>query len=189
MMNNAKEMDIVMTKWAGMYGTGILAKECEEVLCKRYPRRYIREATKLLDYRDTNVEIDLIKNEDIVAMHDVSDGGVFGALWQILKSIGQGGEIWLEKIPIKQETIEICEFYSLNPYMLQGQGSLLFITYNAKEIIEKLMNKGIISTVIGKTTDHNDRVVMISGKARFLVPPKGDELNRVFGKRGAYYAK
>ena len=38
---------------------------------------------------------------------------------------GVGLEIDLKKIPIRQETIEICEFFDLNPYKLLSGGSLL----------------------------------------------------------------
>ena len=45
------------------------------------------------------------------AMHDVTTGGIFGALWELAEASGVGLEIELKKIPIRQETVEICEFF------------------------------------------------------------------------------
>ena len=44
-------------------------------------------------------------------MHDVTEGGIFGALWEMAEASGVGLEIDLKKIPIRQETVEVCEFF------------------------------------------------------------------------------
>lgn len=43
------------------------------------------------------------------AMHDVTEGGIFGALWEMGAASGVGIVADLDKIPIRQETIELCE--------------------------------------------------------------------------------
>lgn len=47
----------------------------------------------------------------VSAMHDITEGGIFGALWEMAEASGVGLEIDLKKIPVRQETIEICEFF------------------------------------------------------------------------------
>ena len=57
------------------------------------------------------------------AMHDVTEGGIYGALWELAEASGVGLEIDLKAIPIRQETVEVCEQFHLNPYQLISSGS------------------------------------------------------------------
>jgi len=121
------------------------------------------------------------KQEDIsiYAAHDVSNGGVFGALWQILSASNKGGQVEVSSIPIKQEIIEVSEFFEINPYMLNGQGSLLIITDNGDALVEAFNEENINAAVIGRTCEGNNRVVKVGEEERFLVAPKGDMLGEV----------
>ena len=110
------------------------------------------------------------------AMHDVSEGGIFGALWELANSAGVGLEIDLKKIPIRQETIEICEFFDLNPYKMLSGGSLLIAAEDGNEVVRELEKASIPAVVIGKATDSNDRVLISDDERRFLETTQTDEL-------------
>jgi hydrogenase maturation factor len=178
-------MDIVMTKWAGLYGGAILANLKKEELTTRYPKSYIEVAAGYLDNTSLMPELSVLKRiskqEDIsiYAAHDVSNGGVFGALWQILSASNKGGQVEVSSIPIKQEIIEVSEFFEINPYMLNGQGSLLIITDNGDALVEAFNEENINAAVIGRTCEGNNRVVKVGEEERFLVAPKGDMLGEV----------
>lgn len=179
-------MDIVMTKWTGIYGGALLADLKKEELITRYPESYIRKAEDDMEYTSlipelAAMEAAVAENPNcIYAAHDVSNGGLFGALWQLLSACNCGGTISLRQIAMKQEVIEICEFFDLNPYMMNGQGSLLLITKDGDELVKRFQESGVCANVIGKTTKEMDRKVIIGEEERFLVPPKGDALNVVF---------
>lgn len=179
-------MDIVMTKWTGLYGGAILAKLKKDNLTTRYPKSYIEAAEKYMEYTSLMPELEVLEraaaeNPDcIFAAHDVSNGGLFGALWQMLSACNCGAEFLIEKIPMKQEIIEICEYFDINPYMINGQGSLLVVTKDGKGIAEAMKQAGVEANVIGSTTGSKDRKVIVGEEERFLVPPKGDALNAVF---------
>lgn len=179
-------MDIVMTKWTGLYGGAILAGLRKEELRTRYPDSYIKTAAEYRKYTSLRPELAVLKSVIaespgcIFAAHDVSNGGLFGALWQILSACNCGGECFIEKIPMKQEIIEICEYFDINPYMVNGQGSLLLITDDGNNIVEVMGQAGIEANIIGNTTDGSERRIIIGDEKRFLVPPKGDALNVVF---------
>ena len=51
-------------------------------------------------------------------MHDITEGGVFGAFWEMASGAGVGLEVDLKKIPIRQETVEICNYFGVNPYQI-----------------------------------------------------------------------
>ena len=110
------------------------------------------------------------------AMHDVTEGGIFGALWEMAESAGVGLEIELKKIPIKQETVEICEFFGINPYQLISSGAMLMAAEDGNRLVMNLKKAGIAATVIRKATDSNDRVIWNGEERRFLEPPKSDAL-------------
>jgi hydrogenase maturation factor len=171
--------EIVMTKWAGLLGTAILAKEHTEELLTRYNRDFIQNAEDFTALLSIAAEADIGEEAGVKLMHNPSRGGIFAALWEIGVRTGLGLTADLRKIPIKQETIEICEFFDLNPYQLYAAGSLLLVTGKGNELAEKLNDSGIPAVVIGRFTDGNARTIRNQDEERFLEPPKTDELYQV----------
>lgn len=169
-------MDIVATKWVGLEGTSILAKEREEELRTRYAKPFIDNAKVFGQMMSVIPEAAVAIKSGACAMHDVSEGGIFGALWELAESAGVGLEIDLKKIPIRQETVEICEFFDLNPYKILSGGCLLIATNDGNGMVSELEKAGIPATVIGKATDSNDRVLLNAEERRFLETTQTDEL-------------
>ena len=114
---------------------------------------------------------------DVTTMHDIADGGVFAGLWQLAEKNGVGIEVDLKSIPVRQETIEVCEFFDINPYKLRSDGSLLIVTDKPEELIKELAAKDIAATLIGRVTDGHDKVIVASEEERrFLEQPRQDEI-------------
>lgn len=172
-------MDIVITKWIGLEGTSILAKEKKTELLSRFPESFILKAQEFDQMISVVPEAAVAVRSGVSAMHDVTEGGIFGALWEMAESSGVGLEIELKKIPVKQETIEICEFFGINPYELISSGSMLMAAADGNRLVMDLKQAGIASCVIGKATGGNDRVICNEEERRFLEPPKTDELYKV----------
>ena len=172
-------MDIIVTKWIGIEGTAILAKEKEAALRKRYSQPFIDKAKELDRYISVLSEAATAVKSGVGAMHDVTEGGIFGALWELAEASGVGLEIELKKIPLKQETVEICEFFGINPYELISSGVMLMAAKDGNRLVMELAKENISACVIGKVTEGNDRVLLNDGERRFLEPPKSDELYKV----------
>ena len=172
-------MDVIVTKWIGLEGTSIIAKEREAELLTRYPKALVDEAKGFDRYLSVLPEAATAVKSGVSAMHDVTEGGIFGALWEMAESAGVGLEIDLKKIPIRQETVEVCEFFDVNPYELISSGSMLMAASDGNGIVRALEAEGIPAVCIGKVTDGNDRVIVSGEERRFLEPPKTDELYRV----------
>lgn len=170
--------ELVVTKWIGLEGSSILAKEKEELLQKQLPNEIIETAKrfdeKLSVVPDSKVAMEIGAS----AMHDVTEGGIFGALWEMAAASGVGLTVDLKKIPLRQETIEICEVFDINPYMLISSGSLLIGTNHGYQLVQELEQAGIHAAVIGYATEGNDRIVVNGEERRYLEPPKTDELFR-----------
>lgn len=171
--------DIVMTKWAGLEGTAIIAAAKEEELKVRYPLSFIENAKKLIECISVVPDAMVARAVGVTSMHDVTEGGIFGALWEIGAASRVGLEVDLKKILLKQETVEICEFYDINPYMLISSGCMLMITDKGNQLADRLNADGIAAAVIGRITEGNDRVIINEEERRFLEPPKSDELYKV----------
>jgi hydrogenase maturation factor len=172
--------DLVMTKWAGLEGTGIIVQEKREELSARLPQELLDAAEKLGQEISVIPEAAVGVQHGVTAMHDVTEGGIFGALWEMGEASGTGLTVDLEKIPIRQETIEICEFYDINPYMLISSGSMLMATPKGNLLVEQLQEKGIAAAVIGRAVEGHDRIVRSGEEKRFLEPAGSDHLYKIY---------
>lgn len=174
--------DIVVTKWIGMQGTSIIAKERTEELSKRFPAHVIEEAKQMENSLSVLTEAAVAAEFGVCTMHDASEGGIFGALWELAESAGAGLLVDLKKLPVKQETIEICEFFEINPYELISGGCLVMAADNGFDLVSKLEKEQIPAVVVGKITDDNDRVVINEEERRYLERPKTDEIYNALRK-------
>ena len=171
--------DIVITKWIGLEGTSIITKEKEAELLTRYPNDLVETAKNFDQYLSVVPEAAVAVKSGVSAMHDVTEGGIFGALWEMAESSGVGLSIDLKRIPVRQETLEVCEFFGINPYQLISSGSMLMAAEDGNQLVRDLERAGIPAVVVGKATAGNDRVLLNGEEQRFLEPPKTDELYKV----------
>ncbi|MBP3608830.1 MAG: hydrogenase maturation factor [Lachnospiraceae bacterium] len=170
--------DLVMTKSAGLAGAALLAKHYRENLHERYTYAFLEKAAARQPEVSVLPEIKAVKELGVRHMHDVAEGGVFGAVWELCERLHAGVELELKKIPIQQETVEISEYFDINPYQLKGDGALLFLTHDSNAAISKLKAQGIPAVVIGRITDNHDRIVINEEETRFLEPNRVDEYEK-----------
>lgn len=172
--------ELVMTKWAGLEGTAILATEKEEQLTEKYTKDFIANAKEFISHISVVKDARIAKEAGACCMHDVTEGGVYGALWEMASASDLGVEVELRKIPIRQETVEICEFFDLNPYQLISSGCMLIGTKKGNALVAALEKEGIPAAVIGRAIRGNDKVVLYDEERKYLEPPKSDELYKAF---------
>ena len=173
------DLDLVVAGTVGREGAAMLAAEYAKRLEERYAPSYIEAAKHLFDDGSMTAVADILQEKEVVSVHDVREGGIFAALWEMAAAANVGLSIDLKNIPIKQHTIEVCEYFNLNPYMLRSGGTLLLACANGARIVEQLKNAGVEAAVIGQTTAGNDRLIRYDDEARFLEPPKMDEYYKV----------
>ena len=172
-------MDLVVTKWIGLEGTSIIAKDHEEELLTRLPKNLVDTAKGFDKYLSVLPESRVAVEHGVAAMHDITEGGIFGALWEMGEASGVGLDVDLKSIPVKQETIEVCEFFGINPYELTSSGAMLIATNDGNGLVRKLAEAGVASAIIGKSNSSNDKRVISGDEVRFLEPPKADALYSV----------
>jgi len=171
---------IIMTKTAGLEGTGIIAFDLEGELNSTFSREIIEGAKKMVD------DISVVK-EGVVAgkigassMHDVTEGGILGAVWEVSRASKLGCNIYKESIAIAKETVEICKFFDIDPLRLISSGTML-ITIDPrkeKELTQELSKNGVKASVIGEITGEGCFLIEKDEKIE-IEPPESDELYKV----------
>ena len=173
---------IIMTKTAGIEGTGIIAGDYEKELAGILSREEIRHAKELLS------KVSVVK-EGIIAgrvgthgMHDITEGGVLGAIWEMCSIAGAGAHIDARKIPMDPVSEKICAHFGIDILRLISSGSMLIIAAPDKkdEIIRELCQQGVPATEIGKILPKEEGLCIFEdGKAQKIDPPGADELYKV----------
>ena len=172
--------DILVTKWIGIEGTSIIAKEKEKELLEHFSAAFVDTAKGFDQYLSVLPDSRIAVEHGVSAMHDVTEGGIYGALWEVAEASGIGLEIDLKAIPIRQETVEICEYFELNPYYLISSGCMLMTADRGHDLVRKLEAAGIPAAVIGKATDGRARRIWNGGEESYLERPKTDELYKIY---------
>lgn len=175
--------DIVMTKWLGLEGTALIARSSADKLKARYPADIIDDAAGFLDYLSVMPEAATAVKSGASYMQAAREGGIFGGLWELAAKNSVGLVADLKDIPVRQETIEVCEYFDLNPYELMAGGSMLITCQNGGAMVNALADCQIAAAVIGKITKGNDRIIRREDENRFLEPVRGDEIYKYYDKK------
>ena len=168
--------DIVLSKWIGLEGTAALAKDYSKELLTRYPAYLVEEAAGFDQYLSIVEEAAAAVKSDVCAMHDASEGGIFTALWELAERAGVGLTIDLKKLPLRQETVEVCEFCNVNPYELKSGGCLVMTAEDGSGLVMALEAEGIPAVIVGKITDSKDRILINEDEVRYMDRPRTDEI-------------
>ena len=172
---------IVMTKWAGMEAGSILACEKEE-LRDVYPETILMRLRKLGEYLSVRPEAQICAREGADCLVDLSEGGIYAALWRLSVKTRRGLRVDMASIPLLQETIELANYYDIDPYKMRSAGSLLAVTADADALVEALEGSGIPAVKIGELTEDHDKTLINDDEVRYLDLPQTDELHRILDK-------
>ncbi len=168
---------IVMTKWMGLEGTHILAHDIEERLAECLSAEELDEAQSYGKYLSVVKDGLIGRKNGVVYMHDITEGGVFGAVWEAGEAVGKGILLYEDNLPIKEVTQKICDCISIDPKKLISSGSMIMIVNedNLASLVEELELEGIKATVIGEVTENGIKV-RTNGEITPILPPGSDEL-------------
>ena len=169
-------MDVLIAGTVAREGTALLAWAHEEELKKRFPADFVEQAESFGSSISILQAARVAMQCGAAALHDASQGGIFGALWELCEGAGCGLTADLRKIPIRQETIEICEYFGYNPYCLLSGGALLVVAPDGRRVEMELARHGITAAVIVKLRDSHDRILLNGEERRFLDRPAQDEI-------------
>ena len=174
---------IIVTKHLAIEGTVVLAQDFHDKLdLTREENKLIQNLTEKISVQKEGT---LCSKLNIRSMHDITEGGVFGAIAEVTAANKKGAEIYAEKIPYLAVTEKICSKLKLNKHKLLSSGSMLIITSEPETVIGALKKEGIDATIIGMITDDNNAVCVYSDGKKEVISVECDEINKVFGGKNA----
>jgi len=176
--------DIIMTKGPAIETTGILAVIREMELLERYPSSLVEKAKALCKQMTVVKDASIASDVGVHAMHDATEGGVIGGLFEIANASNVGMEIYESSFVYPEEVRMVCEAFNIDPVAAIAEGTLLIAAdpVNSEEILSRLKAAGINASAIGKVTaDPRARIMKrIDGHIDQLEIPKQDPFWPVF---------
>jgi hydrogenase expression/formation protein HypE len=167
---NPDRFHVIMTGWAGMEKTADACREDADILKGRLSRYFLKEAADLIDDMEHSETLSDIIGSLCIDIRKAGDGGIFSSLWDVGAEYSCGIRAFLDKIPIKQITIEVCEILDINPYLAKAGGSLIAVTDKPDEVLKVLYEENVNASDIGRLSDKPDRLVINGQELRNLEP-------------------
>ena len=178
-VKNENSAELLMCGYAGLEGTLRILSESRADLSTRFTDTFLDEAERLEDELVMPGQMLRVFDADgNAAVRQIGSGGILAALWELCEQKEAGFEIDMHRIALKQETVEICEFYRLNPYQMTSVGSFLILTEHADEVLAALEKAGARAVRLGTAGKQNARVIRNGEETRYLDRPAPDELLR-----------
>ena len=185
---------LLMTKTAAIEGTWIAVMEHEDRLKYALSLNDLTEARTFLDrlsvVKDGVLAVSCAPGEHsmnaqgyshsaVHLMHDATEGGIFGASYEMAELSGTGLVLEYDAIPVHPVTKTITDALGLDMMRLISSGSLLIATAEPELVTAKLIDNGISCTPIGLFTDGGFFVKDSFGAMTVLLPPDADELYKL----------
>ncbi len=179
---------IIITKGPAIEASGILATMFPRVLEEKFGSHFIKKAESIF-YKMSVVEDAMtaitvgIRDNGVTAMHDATECGIWGALYEIAQAAGLGVRVEKDNIVVEECVPEICQFFGIDPYASISEGTLIIScrAHKADNIVGALAKKGIQSSIVGELTDASKGMTLVeSGKERRLLHPIVDPFWRAF---------
>jgi HAD superfamily hydrolase (TIGR01509 family) len=157
---------IGMTRWAGLEGTAILLAELGERL---------DEANGLAEQGLSGEWLSVVPEAllaagrpEVTALHDVTEGGVGEALFELGRAAGLSLAIDSEQIPVLPVTRRICSKLGMSPLGLIGSGALLIgCRPDGKERLTRTFaERQLMLTWIGRAVGPGETSCMVPRFAR-----------------------
>ena len=187
---------LLITKTAAIEGSFIAANEHADKLEGKVSPEFIEEAKTYsslisvvkegtilgpLKSLNSNVTFDGFPRSCVNLMHDVTEGGVEGAAFEMADFSKTGVTLDQRLVPFTDCSKVICEALGLDPFRLISSGALMIASSEPDKVIEALAAEGIKATVIGEFTEPEcgARTIGLDGKIRQMPAPSADEIYKI----------
>jgi len=179
---------IIITKGPAIEASGIFATMFPKLLEEKFGADFAKRAESIF-YKMSVVEDAMtaitvgVRDNGVTSMHDATECGIWGALYEVAQAAGLGVRIEKEKIVIEDCILDICQLFNIDPYASISEGTLLITcrAYKVEKIVDALAKKGICSSIVGELTDAKKGMVLVEGgKEKKLLHPIVDPFWRAF---------
>lgn len=179
---------IIITKGPAIEAAGIFSAMFPQLLEKEFGADFRKRAEgifyKMSVVEDAMTAITVgVRENGITAMHDATECGIWGGLYELAEAAGLGVRVEQEKIVVEDCIPEICDYFKIDPYASISEGTLIAACrpHKADEVVETLTGKGIKSSIVGEFTGPEKGMVLIKdGKEGKLEHPIVDPFWNAF---------
>lgn len=170
---------IIITKKLCLEGTSILVNDFYDKCKKVLTEEEINIAKSYVESISVVKEGKIAGDHRANSMHDITEGGALGALWEMAKASNVGFKVYKEKMPISNITKKLCDEFGIDPLKFISSGSMVITAENGEELVKKMAESGIEATIIGCITE--EKGILVDKQIEIEVaPPERDELFKIF---------
>jgi hydrogenase expression/formation protein HypE len=177
---------IIVSKGPAIETTGLMAAYFPRFLEEKYGKEFVKKAQDVY-YQMSTVKDALIAASvgGVTAMHDATECGVFGGLYEMAIHSKVGMNIYLDEMIVQDEVKKTCECFGIDPYCAISEGTLLATARKdrAQDVVNALKREGIPASVVGEVTPEKEgNFVIEKGRKSKLEHPKVDPFWGTFEK-------
>ena len=187
---------LIITKTGAIEGSFIAANEHSDRLEGKISADYIAEAKTYSELMSVVKEGPILgplvsstgelRNDGfprscVNLMHDVTEGGVEGAAFEMADFSKTGVTLDQRLVPFTDCSRAICDALGLDPFRLISSGALMIASSEPDRVIEALASEGVKATVIGEFTDISEgaKTIGLDGSVRTMPAPSADEIYKL----------
>jgi len=179
---------IIITKGPAIEATGIFATMFPKLLEKEFGSDFSRRAQEIF-YKMSVVEDALtavavgVRDEGVTAMHDATECGIWGGLYETAQAANLGVRVEKELIVVEDCVTEICRYFGIDPYASISEGTLIIACreHKAESVVKALSRKGIKSSIVGELVNPKQGMILVEkGKEKKLSHPVVDPFWQAF---------
>jgi len=167
----ARPGDIVLaTKQCAISTAAILAKSFPETVKNKLGRYVYEEGCKLFESISSLTDAlaaagKETRHPEVTAMHDVTEGGVLGAVYELAAASGCGALIHNRKLPSGDVQEAICSLFGVDQRYVIGAGSMIITVKNGEQhkVISRLRKAGTDCTEIGVLREAGEGIKLVEG--------------------------
>ena len=117
-------------------------------------------------------------------MHDATECGVYGGLFEMAEVAGVGMDIERDRIAVPEEVAKLCRLFEMDPYTSISEGSLLLTCrpHAVEAVLGALREANIPATEIGRCSPDAGVRVHHDGEATPLEHPRVDPFWGAFAR-------
>lgn len=179
---------IVITKGPAIEASGIFATMFPKRLERKFGDDFSKRAQEIF-YKMSVVEDALtavsvgVRDNGVTAMHDATECGIWGGLYEIAQAANLGVLVEKERIVVEDLVPEICHYFGIDPYVSISEGTLIISCkeHRADKIVKALSKKGIASSIVGELINPEHGMILVEkGKEKKLEHPVVDPFWKAF---------
>jgi len=153
---------VIVTKGPAIEATGLLSIQFESLLEGELDAETITDATdRFYDMSPVEDALTAAAAGPVTAMHDATEGGVYGGLFEMGRAAGVGIEIERDRVPVQPGVREACDFFGIDPWISISEGTLLATVDpdGVDDVLAALQADGIPAADVGRVVDGSGLVV------------------------------